>query len=426
KIQITNKKTKTEEESTHNSLSSPNNHLYPNNQYPLTNNHLYRTGDLGRWLPDGNIEFLGRVDLQVKIRGYRIELGEIENRLLTHPEIKETVVLDLESKDGDKTLNAYYITESTRQPDSGTLPPAGLKDYLTQFLPDYMIPTFFTRLERIPLTPNGKIDRKALAQIQISKLQTQTYTAPRNEIEVNMTEIWADLLATPKKEIGIDSDFFQIGGHSLKATILVSKIHKEFNIKLPLAEIFKNATIRTLAVTITKFKEEKYSSLEPVEKKEYYTLSSAQKRMYFLQQMDPNSTAYNMPLILPIPVTPGEINPEKIILETLQKAFDKLIQRHESLRTSFELPGKIPVQRIVDTVNYSIDYHELPALSETGSSTIPGGPNTVDTVDGIIKNFIKPFDLSQAPLLRTGLIKQAGNEGDKYILLVDTHHIISD
>ncbi|MCP4146421.1 MAG: amino acid adenylation domain-containing protein, partial [bacterium] len=192
---------------------------FPNNQYQITNNTLYRTGDLARWLPDGNIEFLGRIDHQVKIRGFRIELGEIENRLLSHPEISEAAVLSQKSEDGDNFLCAYYVERGISHPESY------FKDFLSQFLPDYMIPPFFIKLEKIPLTPNGKIDRKALPQAPISNIQSQNYIAPRNDIEENMAEIWADILGIPQEDIGIDSDFFQIGGHSLKATVMAARIH---------------------------------------------------------------------------------------------------------------------------------------------------------------------------------------------------------
>ncbi|MCP4152564.1 MAG: amino acid adenylation domain-containing protein [bacterium] len=398
----------------------------PNNQYPITDNHLYRTGDLVRWLADGNVEFLGRIDQQVKIRGYRIELEEIEVCLFTHPEIKEAVVLVRETIDNDKYLCAYYV-------ESGAYQELNPREYLAEMLPDYMIPTFFIKLEKIPLTPNGKIDRKALSQYPITGNQspTQTHTAPRNETETKMAEIWADVLGTPREEIGIDSEFFQIGGHSLKATIMAARIHKEFNIKLPLTEIFKNATIKTLAETITKFKHEKYTSLEPVEKKEYYSLSSAQKRMYFLQQMEPNRTAYNMPLILPItPVGPNN----QSLPERLQEVFRKLILRHESLRTSFELLGENAIQKIHDTVEFEIDYYDRTSQYETNSAprTTGGtqrdrnGSDTVAAVNKIIKEFIRPFNLNHAPLMRAGLIRQPEEAADNYILLVDTHHIISD
>ncbi|MCP4150015.1 MAG: amino acid adenylation domain-containing protein, partial [bacterium] len=229
---------------------------FPNNQYPITDNYLYRTGDFARWLPDGNIEFLGRIDHQVKIRGFRIELGEIETRLLTHPEIKEAVVLNRESKKDDKFLCAYYVTCEKQEAE----PEPDLRQYLSQGLPDYMNPSFFLKLDKIPLTPNGKIDRIALSQYPISNLQTQTHTVhrgPRNKREEKLRRIWAKILGTKEQEIGMDDNFFDIGGHSLSATGMASQIHKEFDVKLPLAEIFKNTSIMTLAETIKKKSQDK-------------------------------------------------------------------------------------------------------------------------------------------------------------------------
>ncbi|MCP4154942.1 MAG: non-ribosomal peptide synthetase, partial [bacterium] len=283
---------------------------FPNNQYPITNNYLYRTGDLARWMPDGNIEFFGRIDQQVKIRGARVELGEIENRLLTYPGIKEVVVLARQNNDGDKNLCAYYVLDKTLHPEPGIDsrgepcvrpsaqdPASGIRAYLAGFLPGYMIPAYYIKMEKIPLTQNGKIDRKALTQIQISKLKTQAHIAPRDAIDEKLTGIWTEVLDNPTEAIGIDDNFFEIGGHSLRVTMLVSKIHKQFNVKLPMAEIFEKPTIRRLSDTIKKYTRRRYVAIEPVEKKEYYTMTSAQKRLYLLQQMQLESTAYNMPNI---------------------------------------------------------------------------------------------------------------------------------
>ncbi|MCP4153928.1 MAG: hypothetical protein GY757_39745, partial [bacterium] len=196
------------------------------------------------------------------------------------------------------------VAESTQQPA------ANLKDFLSKLLPDYMIPTLFIPIETMPVTPNGKIDRKVLSHYPISNTQYPTHIAPRNNTEKKLNKIWADILGTQKKEIGIDDNFFDIGGHSLKATVMASKIHKEFNVKLPLPEIFKKSTIRTLAETIKEFTRDNYVAIEPTEKKEYYILSSAQKRLFILQQMELESTAYNMPLTIPLnPVTPGGVGP---------------------------------------------------------------------------------------------------------------------
>jgi len=356
---------------------------------------LYRTGDLCRWLPDGTIEFLGRIDHQVKIRGFRIELGEIENQLLTHGQIKEAVVLAGGEKNergkGEGYLCAYIVSERE-------LPVLEIREYLAADLPDYMIPSYFVRLENIPLTANGKVDGRALSKFQISNLKSQyEHTAPRNSIEKTLAEIWSEVLENVS--IGIDDDFFELGGHSLKATVLLAKIHKTLEVKLPLVEIFKTPTIRELAQSISGAGKNRHFSIEPVEKKEYYVLSSTQKRLYILQQIDRDSTAYNMPEVVPLQEEPG--------IKELEKVFLQLIERHETLRTSFELVAGQAVQRIYDNVGFEIEYF----------NPVDSGQWAVDS-----RGFVRPFDLSQGPLLRVGLSASRGNN----ILLVDMHHIISD
>ncbi|MCP4157678.1 MAG: amino acid adenylation domain-containing protein, partial [bacterium] len=347
---------------------------------------FYRTGDLARWQPDGNIVFLGRIDHQVKIRGFRIELGEIENGLLTHPEIKEAVVLCWKPKTGDNFLCAYYVP--------GNAPPleSGLQDFLSQTLPDYMIPSFFIKLEEIPLTLNGKINRKALLQLEISHTQLHTHTPPANDTEKKLAKIWGDLLEMHEEKISVKDDFFRIGGHSLKATIMAARVHKEFNVKLPLAQIFKTPSLRGLANTVKGLTKEKYAAIEPIEKKDYYILSSAQKRLYVLQQMEQESTAYNMPYITPLS--------ENISPETLEKTFRKLIARHESLRTSFHIVNGEPVQVIQKNADFEIERKQ-----------------------DSINNFCRPFDLTHAPLIRAAVMETKDNKKN---MLIDMHHIITD
>jgi len=219
-----------------------------NNYSPLQDNdymRLYKTGDLGRWLDDGNIEFLGRLDFQVKIRGYRIELHEIEAQLLKHPAIKEAVVLAREADGSEKYLCAYLVIDPTKPTDI----PA-IRDYLAKKLPAYMIPAQFVCLEQLPLNPNGKVDRKALPEPQIN-LETASYTAPQDDIEWGLAEIWAEILGVDKKNISTDRNFFEMGGHSLKATRLIARINKHFAVHIPLAEIFKiSPTIKEIAAFI--------------------------------------------------------------------------------------------------------------------------------------------------------------------------------
>ncbi|MGE5343972.1 MAG: amino acid adenylation domain-containing protein [Candidatus Omnitrophota bacterium] len=349
-------------------------------------NIVYKSGDLGRHLPNGDIEYLGRIDQQVKLRGFRIELGEIENRLLNHPEIKEAIVLSCLDRKGENYLCAYIVSH---QEDS----PVKWRDYLSNILPDYMIPSYFIRVDKIPITSNGKVDRKALPEPELKA--GQDYVGPRNPIEQKLVTIWKDVLLQPETVIGIDDDFFALGGHSLKATVMVSKIHKEFSAHVPLAVVFKHPTVRGLSEYIRGAVESTYESIQPIEEREYYELSSAQKRLYVLQQMGPGSTAYNIPLIIPIM--------DDVEIRELENAFKKLIRRHESLRTSFHIVNDEPVQRVHGDVEFKI--------------------NDLATGDTqYLTNLIRPFDLSQAPLMRVGLKRGRGRS----LLLVDLHHVITD
>ncbi|MCP5105826.1 MAG: amino acid adenylation domain-containing protein, partial [bacterium] len=350
---------------------------------------FYKTGDLGRWLNNGTIEFIGRTDQQVKIRGYRIELAEIENRLREHPRITEAVVIDRTGKTGEKYLCAYIVGTGDE-----------LDRFLAQTLPEYMIPSFFVSVERIPLTANGKIDRAALPA---PEPETETpVVLPRNDSEEKLLEIWSDILNV--NEIGIDHNFFKLGGHSLTVTILAARLHKELNIKVSLADLYNLPTIRKMAQFIAGAEKAAFESIPLVEEKEYYSLSSAQKRLYILQQLDPESIGYNISEAL---VLEGEL--DEILLE---KIFRQLIQRHESFRTAFLLVEEEPVQRVYspDRVSFHMPNRRVKTMGEE--------------VETIIREFIRPFDLSRTPLLRAELIQT--DRPDVNVLLVDMHHIISD
>lgn len=349
---------------------------------------MYKTGDLARWLPDGNIEFLGRIDYQVKIRGFRIELGEVENRLLNHRDLREVVVAERKRPGGENYLAAYIVPVKE-------IPVPQLREYLARYLPEYMIPSCFVTLERIPLTPTGKVDRKMLPEPGIEA--GEIYAAPENELQEKLVSIWAHVLGIQTDVIGIDTNFFHLGGHSLKATILMTKIHKEFHVKFSLPEVFKNPYIRGMAEYIRDAVKEENVSLETLEKKEYYPASSQQKRLYILQQGHLDSIVYNRPNAY---ITEVELDKEK-----LEATFRKLIQRHESLRTSFDMLDGEPAQRIHSDVPFAIEYY--------------GGDVTGESME----NFVQPFDLSQAPLLTVRITKTGDGQN---ILMVDIHHIISD
>lgn len=354
---------------------------------------LYKTGDLGYFREDGNIECLGRLDFQVKIRGNRIELGEIESVLARHERIKEVVVLAREDTGGNKYLCSYIVWNTNEEADI----PA-LRDYLYQRLPDFMVPSYFIKIDRLPLNPNGKVNRRALPEPDFTLTSLDQYVAPRDHLEKRLVEIWADVLALDKERISIDDNFFAMGGHSLRATIMAARVHEEFSVKILLSEFFKKPFIRALAESMFSAKKERFSVISPVEEKDYYELTPAQKRLFFIQQMDETSITYNILVMNTLAVQTDS--------RQLENSFKTLIQRHESLRTSFHQVNDRPVQVIHPWVNFCIEYWETG--KEEGRD--------------LIANFIRPFNLGQAPLLRVGLLRFA----DGCMLLVDIHHIISD
>jgi amino acid adenylation domain-containing protein len=315
------------------------------------------------------------------------------------------VLLAEEDESREKNLYAYIVTNHR-------LAVAQLREYLSRTLPDYMIPSYFRQLEQIPLTGNGKVDRKALPGLG-AEVAEVNYRPPRDHLEEKLAAIWSDVLKIPKNKIGIDHNFFHLGGHSLKATTLVSKIHKELEVNVPLVRVFETRSIRKLSGYIRGAAPDKFTPIEPVEKKEYYPLSSAQQRLYMLQQLQLESIGYNMPFCYVLEKEPetGE----------LKEIFRKLIHRHESLRTSFEIVANVPVQRIHTEVPFDIE-----RLDSTAGS-LPGAADPREGVDSIIEDFIRPFDLSQAPLLRVGLTVLPGESlANRCLLLVDIHHISAD
>ncbi|MCP4156975.1 MAG: AMP-binding protein, partial [bacterium] len=253
---------------------------------PITPQTLYKTGDVARWQPDGNIEFLGRLDHQVKIRGFRIELGEIESLLLEHRDINEAVILVKGDKKEDHYLCAYIVSDKE-------ISGPQIRDYLSRKLPLYMLPANTVRIDTIPLTATGKIDRKALPEPEI--IAADNFIAPRDRVEDTLAILWAQLLGIEKKQIGIDDNFFHLGGHSLKAMMLIKEIHKELNVSVPLPDLFAKPTIRTVAAHLETMAKEDFMAIEAVEKKEYYIATSTQKRLYILEGIVENTTAYNIP-----------------------------------------------------------------------------------------------------------------------------------
>jgi fengycin family lipopeptide synthetase D len=261
-----------------------------------------------------------------------------------------------------------------------------------------MIPTFFVTLERLPLTQSGKIARKALPEPEMEA--RDRYVAPRNHVEEKLVDVWHVVLGVEKEKIGIDADFFELGGHSLRGTTMLSKIHREFNVQIPVAKIFQISTIRGLADYIDNASENRYKSLEPIDKREYYPPTSIQERLFVLHEIEGIETAYNIRNVIWVE---GPLDTRR-----LGQVFKTLIRRHESLRTSFAIKDDRLVQVVHDNVDFEIEYFEA------GNRQV---------AEGIIDRFIHPFDLSKAPLLRVGVIKTAD---ESHILIRDIHHIVSD
>jgi amino acid adenylation domain-containing protein len=357
---------------------------------------IYRTGDLVRLLPTGDIVFLDRLDQQVKVRGFRIELGEIERVMATHEKISEVVVTRLETSTQQMVLAAYLKVTPQVSIDKESIPEE-LREYAARLLPDYMIPSFIQIIDEIPLLPNGKVDYHALPDPLAN--DSHLYIAPATELEKVLAKIWSGIIGIEK--ISINDNFFQLGGNSLNIMTLFTKIHQELNVKIPLAEFFNKPTIKEQSAIIESVKSDKFLSLETSEKKEYYALSPAQKRLYISQHVDQSGTDFNVTSVVSIK---GNLDNDK-----LEKVFGKLLQRHESLRSSFQaIEGEI-MQRVHnhEEFNFTITCQQIQQQQ----------------IKEVLTDFVHPFDLGRAPLLKAGIIKL---EAEKQILMTDTHHIITD
>ena len=336
-----------------------------------TNSRLYRTGDLGRRLADGNLEYLGRIDNQVKLRGFRIELGEIESVLSGYEGIRESVVV-VQERNGDGYLSGYYVSDSAIDTDS-------LRRYLESRLPDYMIPVHYIGLDRLPVTSNGKLDRKSLPLPDFSGMGL--YEGPSTRSESLMVEIWSEVLKLPVDEISMGNSFFELGGHSLKATVLVNRIHREFGVKFPLKEVFRQPVLRQMCAYLKEASGDAYVTIPTAGVHPSYPLSSAQKRLYFLSQYDGSSVSYNIPQVT---ILEGIVDHA-----LLASSFSSLIDRHEILRTNFKVSGEDVVQEISSSVCFSVS-------DFTGTDA---------EVPELVKTFVRPFDLGSDLLIRVGLIR---------------------
>ncbi|MEO1049776.1 MAG: amino acid adenylation domain-containing protein [Bacteroidota bacterium] len=360
---------------------------------------IYRTGDKGRWVSNGEISYLGRGDHQVKVRGFRIELAEVENVIRKHPAVQDVVVDAQPNEVGENQLSAYAVSGGDTTEDE-------YKEFLHVRLPDYMVPSVFMLIEEIPLTTTGKIDRKKLRQLaSTATSQDREIVAPSTETEQKLAEIWQVILSVD--EVGIHDNFFMIGGHSLKATQVVSRIHKAMNVDIDVKAMFSHPTIAELAVLVEEADTSEYNAIQPVAEQEFYDISHAQRRLWILDQIDESKVAYNIPSAY---VFSGDLN-----VAALEKSFEQLINRHESLRTSIvEFDGK-PVQviRTYEELGFGIDQIDLSTDAEKESKAHA-------LADQEARNL---FDLSKDPLLRVKLVKL---EEKKHVVLFTMHHIIAD
>jgi amino acid adenylation domain-containing protein len=369
---------------------------------------FYRTGDQARYLPDGNIEFLGRIDQQIKIRGYRVELGEIAAVLTRSPDIADAVVLVSEEEAPDKHLIACCIAHKTKAVRIGDV-----QDYAREHLPDYMVPRVFCILDAFPLTPTGKLDRKALlASAKMASRHLKAAVAPRNDIEGLLATIWANLLDRDVASISIDSNFFDLGGHSLLATQMVSRVRNTFHISLPLSEIFEMPVLADLARRIAQIRQgdrwERISEITPVARDGNFPLSFAQQRLWFLDQLNPASTYYNIPLVALR--LRGSLD-----IAIVQQCIDELMRRHETLRTTFPTVDGQPTQVIASPYTLPLVVKHLDDLPEEAREA---------EVHRIAhEEARRPFDLAHGPLLRVLLLCL---DKEEHVLLLSQHHIVSD
>ncbi|MBY0273447.1 MAG: amino acid adenylation domain-containing protein, partial [Alphaproteobacteria bacterium] len=371
---------------------------------------LYRTGDLVRYLPDGNIEYIGRIDHQIKIRGYRIELGEIESILRGHASVEDTVVIAQEDGD-DKYLIAYLVTseKATLSEEQGRYIDE-VRNYLKAHLPDYMVPSYFMILPELPLSSNGKIDRKALPAFDKGQRQVgEIYQAPSNEIEKKLADIWSTLLQV--ETIGVHDNFFALGGHSLLGTRLISRIRQVFSVSLPLKSIFEYPTIKGLFSLLEENKNTTLAttlSIPRCKSLNNIPLSFAQQRLWFLDKLMPSSNLYNVPVALRLK---GNLD-----LIALENAITSIMKRHEILRTQFvsEQNGEV-YQVINDPSPLKIHVEDLSKLSPKSQEKEAKRRAEEETS--------KPFDLSNDPMMRIRILRI---ESKDYILLITFHHIVTD
>jgi pristinamycin I synthase-3/4 len=364
--------------------------------FAATASRMYRTGDLGRWRHDGTLEFLGRGDQQIKLRGFRIELGEIEAALKSEPEIAQATVIVREDGASGKELVAYLVPSGKDLPDA-TL----LRRNLSIQLPDYMVPSAFVSLPALPLTPNGKLDRRALPA---PERQTERYRAPRTPEEEILCGVFAGVLSLDR--VGVDDNFFTLGGHSLTATRLVSQIRAAMGIDLPLKLLFEAPSVTQLAPYLRDAQKVR-TPLVRQTRPERLPLSNSQQRLWFIDQLEGSSEQYNLPEALRLR---GELD-----VPALRQSIQFIVGRHETLRTHFAYVDGTPFQIIEPELKVELPIEDISTLPEAGQQEF--------VLAALNQEFERPFDLSRSPLFRMRLFKLGESD---HIFLRTLHHIISD
>ncbi|MET3381553.1 non-ribosomal peptide synthetase [Variovorax paradoxus] len=360
---------------------------------------MYRSGDLGRWRDDGTIEYLGRNDFQVKIRGHRVELGEIEARLNELPGVREAAVIAREDVPGDKRLVAYIVGDVS---DAQATDPAELRQRLAAQLPDYMLPGAFMPLEALPLTPNGKLDRKALPVPDGLAFVHRAYEATIGEIEDTLAQIWCELLGIER--VGRHDNFFELGGHSLLAMRLISQLRERLGVELPLPVLFTHPQLADLAQDVAEASQNTLSAITRADRSAPLPMSFAQQRLWFIARVDPEaSKAYHVPDAVRLR---GPLD-----VAALQAAFDRIVERHEVLRTRFVGIGGQALQVIDEARGFALQREDLRGATDAELEPV------------LREEALRSFDLALGPLIRGRLLALGP---DDHVLLVTMHHIVSD
>ena len=365
---------------------------------------MYRSGDRAKYLPDGTIEFLGRMDHQVKVRGHRIELGEIEAVLSQVPGVSEAVVIVREDMPGDARLVGYVTWEAGAELSS-----AEVREHLRRRLPDYMVPAALVTLERMPLSPNGKVDRKALPAPEAAATNEQNFIGPRNPTEEVLSALWSEILNTER--IGVEDNLFEHGAHSLLVTQVTSRVRKVFKVEPPLRLFFECPTIGGMARAIDTLQSQAEGIAAPpivrIARDGNLPLSSTQERMWFLDQLEPGLTAYNVPGAVYLD---GHLD-----VNALEKAFGEILRRHEILRTTYGSSDGRPVQIINPPQPFHLHVEDLQHL--------PEDERDATAMQLAKENAQRPFNLSTGPIVRCFLVRM---KPDRHMLAMTTHHIAYD